>query len=217
MFEQKTKIRLLAPGFPYFTIWLWMGAHECVRLIHFSIRTLCFIMGYKNKRLLHETMMRRVTDKIGKRQLWPFGHGTMFPESDPVSWIISERISPAWNRPIKETWLLRIDGQYRDLRLTGKVLSWHPSCRDARAGAETWPPRVAASTCAPIISSSCMLCHWDSTVAGYENSCWRIISAYGNENHCYDTDICSNLSGNADQYYEINCKMIIANYYRSIC
>ena len=152
---RRTKIRLfralVLPVLLYGSETWSIGARERGRLNSFSTRALRRIMGYRwddfvtNERVLREAGMSQVTCMIRQRQLRLFGHVARFPESDPVSRVISQRISPAWRRPRGRppvTWLQRIDGHCREMGLAGREHAWHSSRRDPQG----WRRAVTAAT-----------------------------------------------------------------------
>ena len=91
-------------------------------------RDLRRIMGYywddfvNDDRILREAQLHRVTYMLRKRQLWLFGHVVRFLESDPVCWVIYERICPAFRGSIG-----------RPLELATRAHIWHCSGRDPQA------------------------------------------------------------------------------------
>ena len=141
---RRTKIRLfralVLPVLLYGSETWSIGVHEQGRLNSFSTRALRRIMGYRwdnfvpNDRLLHETGIdHQVTCMIRQRQLRLFGHVARFPESDPVSRVISKKVSRDWRRPRGRppvSWLQRIDSYCRDLSLPGRAYAWHSARRD---------------------------------------------------------------------------------------
>ena len=102
-------------------------------------------MGYhwdnfvSKDRVLLETGMSQVICMIGQRQLRLLGLMGGSRGSDLVSRVVSEEISWSRMRPRGRphvTWLLRIDGHWRDLELARRAPVWHSShiirgCSDA--------------------------------------------------------------------------------------
>ncbi len=144
IFVQKNKDQAVpgpgAPALLYGSETWSIGVREQGRLNSFSTRALRRIMGYRwdnfvpNERLLHETGIgHQVTCMIRKRQLRLFGHVARFPESDPVRRVIPKEVSRDWRRPRGRppvSWLQRINGHCRDLRLPGRAYAWHSARRD---------------------------------------------------------------------------------------
>ena len=103
---RRTKIRLFRALVLHVLLYgseTWsIGVRERGRLNSFSTRALHRIMGYRwdnfvsNDRLLRETgIAHQVTCMIRQCQLRLFGNVVRYPESDPVSRVISKEIGPA--------------------------------------------------------------------------------------------------------------------------
>ena len=152
---RRTKIRqsrvLVLPVLLYDSEVWSIGARELGRLNSFSTPALRRIMGYRwdnfvsNDRLLRETgVAHQVTCMIRQRQLRLFGHVARYPESDPVSRVISEEINPAWRKPRGRppvTCLQRIDGHCRELGLRRR----EHACDTSRRDPQGWCRALASS------------------------------------------------------------------------
>ena len=141
-----------------------IGAHERGRLNYFNTRALRRIMGYRwdnfvsSDRLLRETgIAHQVTCMIRQCQLRLFGHVARYPESDPVSRVITKEVSRAWGRPRGRppvSWLQRIDGHCRELGLPGRADAWHSYRRNPLG----WRQAVTAATRhLGVCSTSCLI------------------------------------------------------------